>query len=160
MNPKTYLILDKPREVRWTKIAQARLARIDYSFSQAIRDLGSRRKFLYALCALHWSALVDLDHPWTHPEELAEHFDTDQKIDRALNAIDEILTEAGLIKVSKKNESPAPDTSQPGPQPSSSSELPAPTTASSPTLRSGPSTAPSGSESGGPTPGLPGSSAP
>ena len=103
------LTLDRPREVRWTKRAEARNASLPrpVSFAQLARG----KKRLFVLCALVWSALVDRDHDYESPEDLAEFFTTEEQQVAALAAIRAMLDEAFPEKKSPLNDA----SSQPGP---------------------------------------------
>lgn len=66
--------LDQPREIAWTWRAYARLD-----------GYRPRRKggTFYQFCANVWAALVDRDHPFEEPEDLAAYFDTREKVQAA-----------------------------------------------------------------------------
>lgn len=62
--PTATVQLDRPRAIAWTLAAQARLD----SLPRFARAGG-----FYQLCALVWAMLVDRDHPFEEPEDLAQH---------------------------------------------------------------------------------------
>lgn len=107
------LTLDRPRELRWTKRAEARNASLPrpVSFGQLAR--GRRR--LYVLCALLWAALVDREHEFAEPEDLAEFLTTEEQQVAALSAIRAMVDEA----FPEKKSPPSAASSPPGPAPSS-----------------------------------------
>ena len=116
-NPVT-IQLDRVRTIRWTLRAQARNASLKRPVSFA--SLGRRRNSLYALCALLWSALVEKDHEFEDPEDIAEFLSTDEQQLAALRAVAAMVEEAFP---SKKNGT-SPDSSTNGPERSSISASP------------------------------------
>lgn len=108
------ITLDRPREIRWTKRAEARNASLPRPVSFSGLARGNKR--LFVLCALVWSALVERDHDFEAPEDLADFFTTEDQQVAALAAIAAMLNEAFPEK-----KSPPSDASSPlGPAPSSS----------------------------------------
>lgn len=104
------IALDRPREIKWSQRAKARLS----SLKQTVRfeDLAHERRGFYALCTFLWAALIDRDHPFDAPEDMAEFLITEAQQVAAFDAFKAILPSP-----QKKTE----DTSQPGPSPSSRS---------------------------------------
>lgn len=124
-SPPILVTLDRPRRVRWTERAQARnssLAR-PVGFTHLAR--GKNR--LYALCALLWAALVDRDHGFEEPEDIAEYLATEDQQVAALEAIRAMIDEAYPQKKSAPTETSS-DTrvtsAANGPAPSSNTALP------------------------------------
>ena len=115
--------LDRQREVRWTKRAEARNASLPRPVS--FSGLARGKKRLFALCAIIWSALVERDHDFEAPEDLAEFFSTEEQQVAALAAISAMLTEAFPEKKSPVNVASSPT----GPAPSSNVDsVPPPST--------------------------------
>lgn len=145
------ITLDRPRRVRWTNRAEARNSSLPRpaSFTQLARG----RNRLYALCAILWSALVDRDHPFEEPEDLAEHLGTAEQQLAAIEAVRAMLEEA--YPEQKKSEagvtSPGASGSgsTSGPGPSSSAAPPAPTGGASFPASLPPSSAPASRKSAG-----------
>lgn len=108
--------LDRAREVRWTKRAEARNASLPRPVSFA--GLARGRKRLYVLCAIIWSALVERDHDFESPEDLADYFAQDEQQVAALNAVKAMLDAAFPEKKSPPNAA----SSAPGHAPSSSAD--------------------------------------
>lgn len=88
----TTIQLDRPRAIRWTNRAAARNSSLPRPvlFSQMHNP---RRRF-YVLLALVWCALVDKDHPFEAPEDLAEYLHTDNQQVEALKAVNRMITDA------------------------------------------------------------------
>lgn len=97
------VLLDRPRQIRWTMRAQARNASLARPVSFA--TLGKRRNSLYALTAIIWASLVDKDHEFEAPEDLAEYLQTEAQQLAALKAIGSMIEEAFPEKKSPVNES-------------------------------------------------------
>lgn len=114
--------LDRPREVRWTKRAEARNASLPHPVRFA--GLARGRNRLYVLCAIIWSALVDRDHEFEAPEDIAEFFSTEQQQLDGLAAITRMIEEAFPEKKSPGSADSLPT----GPAPSSSAASAAPAT--------------------------------
>lgn len=112
--------LDRPREVRWTKRAEARNASLPRPVLFA--HLARGRNRLYALCAIVWSALVDRDHEFESPEDLAEFLSNEEQQLAALRAITLMIEDAFPEKKSPVNTG----SSVTGPVPSSSADSAAP----------------------------------
>ena len=108
--------LDRKREIRWTKRAEARNA----SLPRPVRFAGLARgkNRLYVLCAIVWSALVDRDHEFEAPEDLADFFGTEEQQLAGLRAITAMVEDAFPEKKSPANESSSAN----GPVPSSSAD--------------------------------------
>lgn len=115
--------LDRPREIRWTHRADARLGSLDRP--PELRDIVSRnsRKAFFALCAFVWSALVDRETPFAEPTDLADHLGSVDAQNAAWEALRRALVEGGII-AEKKTSAPAASDSNPGPSQSSSSAQP------------------------------------
>jgi hypothetical protein len=124
MSPANIILiaLDRKREVRWTKRAQARNASLTRPVSFA--GLARGRNRLYVLCAIVWSALVDRDHDFESPEDLAEYFTTDEQQAAALSVIKAMINDAFPEKKSVESSSSSPN----GLTPSSKSESAEPST--------------------------------
>jgi len=110
-NPIT-IVLDRKREVRWTKRAQARNGSLPRPVSFA--SLTRRKSAFYAICAIIWASLVDRDHEFEAPEDLAEILGSEEKQGEALRAITAMIDEAYPEKKSSSTSSTS------GPSPSSS----------------------------------------
>jgi len=84
--------LDRPRTIKWTNRAAARNSSLPRPvlFSQMHNP---RRRF-YVLLALVWCSLVDKDHPFEAPEDLAEHLHTEDQQVEALKAVNRMITDA------------------------------------------------------------------
>ncbi len=94
--------LDRPRTIRWTNRAEARLGSLDRP--PEFRDLAhkSGHKAFYALCAFVWAALVERDlSDW---EQVAESLGTPEAKDAAFKALYDSLLAAGVFEQKKKNE--------------------------------------------------------
>lgn len=117
------ITLDRPRPVRWTARARARNASLPRPADFSGLARGKNR--LYVLAALLWAALVERDHGFAEPEDLAEHLETPEQQIAAFKVIEALIAEAFPEKKSPMSAAPSPT----GPSPSSSS---APTPASTP----------------------------
>lgn len=97
--------LDKPRAIRWTNRADARLGMLDRP--PELRDIFSKnpRKGLYVLSACIWAALVDRDI--TDWEVIADHLQTAEAQTAALDALCRSLVEAGVLVGQKKTDGPS-----------------------------------------------------
>lgn len=84
--------LDKDRGVRWTERAKARNASLARPTSFGALGRGKNR--LYAVCAILWAALVDKDHEFDAPEDIAEYLTTDAQQLAAFKAISDMIDEA------------------------------------------------------------------
>lgn len=103
--------LDKEREIAWTMRAQARNSSLSHPVEFTSLVKGSKR--LYALCAIVWAGLVDRDHEFEAPEDIAEFLSTAEQQLEAMKSVKAMIAEAFP---SKKNE----NTSSDGQKPSSS----------------------------------------
>lgn len=76
--PTIMVTLDRERPVRWSHRALSRLQRVtppvDFS------DLSNPLKALGALHAFIWAALVDRNHRFAYPEDLAEYITPDNAV--------------------------------------------------------------------------------
>lgn len=122
--------LDKPREIRWTHRADARLGSLERA--PGLRDLVHRNphRGYYALLAFVWASLVE-KHEFAEPEALADfiHSDSETQQHEAFKALRLALIAGGVIEDQKKtvpNGATASLTS--GLSPSSNSAPPVPTT--------------------------------
>lgn len=88
------------REIRWDMRAKMRNASLDKPVW--FTELNTTRG-LYVLCALIWASLVDRDHGWAGPEDLADLLDTPEKQQAAMDAVYAMAAECGLTDGSKKN---------------------------------------------------------
>jgi hypothetical protein len=95
--------LDRPREVRWTMRAQARMASLARPVTFA--SVARKKNALYAVLALIWASLVDRDHEFDAPEDLAEFFKTDEQQSNAIKVLLAVAQEAFPEKKSPPNES-------------------------------------------------------
>lgn len=77
--------LDRPRQIKWTTRAEARNSSLPRPVKFEALSKGDRR--LYAVCAILWAALVDRDHEFDSPEDLAEFLGSGQQQVAALEAI-------------------------------------------------------------------------
>lgn len=117
---------ERPYPIRWTKRAMLRNASLPRPV--AFHQLANSRRRLYVLAALIWSALVERDHAFESPEDLAEFFDTEEQQLAALKAVEEMIKEAFPEKKSPRSS----DSSASGPPPSSSvASAPPPSTGGS-----------------------------
>jgi len=107
--------LDRPREVKWTMRAQARNASLPRPAT--FGGLQKSRNRLYVLCALIWAALVERDHEFIEPEDLAEHFKTAEQQLAGLKVITAMIDQA----FPQKKSEPAPAPSPRGPSPAARS---------------------------------------
>jgi len=118
--------LDRPRPIRWTNRAKARN-------SSLVRPgeftaLAKPRRALYAMCAILWAALVDREHPFEAPEDLAEYLETEAQQLAALEAIGSMVKQA----FPEKKSPPSSEPSAPGQPPSLTAALvPPPSTGGS-----------------------------
>ncbi len=110
--------LDRVRAIRWTERAKARNASLARPVAFTALSRGKNR--LYAVCALLWAALVDRDHEFESPEDLAEYLQTDDQQLAAFKAISAMLEEA----FPEKKSPPSVDSSPTGPSPSSTAGSP------------------------------------
>lgn len=113
--------LDRARNVKWTNRARARNGSLPRPAT--FTDLAKPHKRMYALCALVWSALVEREHQFESPEDLADYFATEDQQVAALNAIGKMVEEA----FPSKNDSGASDSSTSGQDSSSKSGAPSTT---------------------------------
>jgi len=109
------IALDRPRPVRWTARARARNASLPRPVEFSGLARGKNR--LYVLAALLWSALVERDHGFAEPEDLAEHLETPEQQVAAFKVIEALIAEAFPEKKSPTSAAPLPT----GPSPSSTS---------------------------------------
>lgn len=114
-NPIT-IQLDRKREVRWTKRAEARNASLPHPVR--FSGLARGRNRLYVLCAIVWAALVERDHEFESPEDLAEFFSTEAQQLAALDAITRMIADA----FPEKKSAASADSLPTGPAPSSSAD--------------------------------------
>ncbi len=91
--------------------------------------LTKRKNSFYAACAIIWSALVDKDHDFESPEDLAEYLKEDEQQSAAIRAISSMINEAFPEKKSPLSESSS-STGQ-GPSLKPESEQPAQITGTS-----------------------------
>lgn len=112
------ITLDRERAVRWTQRAMARNASLPRPATFAA--LGNGRRRPYVICALLWAALVDRDHDFHEPEDLADYLQTDAQQIAAINAISAMVADA----FPEKKSPPSAGTSPTGPSESSSSASP------------------------------------
>ncbi len=117
--------LDRPRAIRWTRRARARNASLARPVSFGGLTKGKNR--LYVVCALLWAALVDRDHDFEAPEDLAEYLETDEQQIAAFKALKDMADEAFPEKKSPGSSS----SSMSGPSPASNTVPPAGSTAGS-----------------------------
>lgn len=110
--------LDRPRPVRWTARARARNASLPRPAEFSGLARGKNR--LYVLAALLWAALVERDHGFAEPEDLAEFLETTDQQIAALKIIEALIAEAFPEKKSPMSAAPSPT----GPSPSSTSASP------------------------------------
>lgn len=113
--PAVTVKLDRERAIRWTNRAQARNASLARPVSFA--TLARGRNQLYALCAIIWSALVEKDHGFDAPEDLADYLESADQQVAAFKAIAAMLEEA----FPEKKTVPKSESSAVGPTPSSTS---------------------------------------
>jgi len=90
--PAVTIKLDRDRAVRWTNRAMARNASLARPVTFSSLSVGRRQ--LYALCAILWAALVDKDHSFEAPEDLAEYLESEEQQVAAFRAITAMLEEA------------------------------------------------------------------
>lgn len=95
--------LDRKRPVRWTKRAEARNASLPRPASFV--QLGNRRRGSYVLMALIWSSLVERDHEFEAPEDLAEYLSSEEQQLAALKVINALIDDAFPEKKTGGNES-------------------------------------------------------
>lgn len=117
METNTNISLDRLRRIRWTRTAEARLSLQGKELTGILSEMSDRSRVLYSVCLIIWASLVDLEHPWKHPEELAEFLPNEETQHQAIVAIREILTEAGVLQEPKKKESSESASSSDGPKP-------------------------------------------
>lgn len=67
--------------------------------------LAKRKNSFYAVLAIIWSSLVDKDHEFEAPEDLAEYFKEDEQQTAAVRAISAMIAEAFPEKKSPVSES-------------------------------------------------------
>lgn len=120
--------LDKPREIKWTHRADARLGSLDRP--PILRDLAHKnpRRGYYAMLAFLWAALVER-HDFAEPDVLADYLGTTEQQTKAFESLRLALVEAGIIEDTQKKTVPgASNDSSNGHSPSSNSEQPVPAT--------------------------------
>lgn len=110
--------LDKPRAIRWTNRAEARLGSLERPPS--FRDIASKnsRRAFYALLSHLWAALEDRD-AFAEPEALADHLVTAEAQAEAVSALIRAFVEGGVM-AEKKTSAPDATGSSAGPSASSS----------------------------------------
>lgn len=120
MNQPITIKLDRerPYEIKWTKRAEARNASL--ARPVAFSDIGKRKRSLYAMLAIVWSALVERDHGFESPEDLAEFLSEDEQQIAAIKSVGAMLTQAFPEKKTEKQNA----SSESGPSTSSNSDLP------------------------------------
>lgn len=110
--------LDRPRPVRWTARARARNASLPRPAEFSGLARGKNR--LYVLAALLWASLVERDHCFAEPEDLAEFLETPEQQLAAFRVIEALIAEAFPEKKSPMSAAPSPT----GPSTSSISASP------------------------------------
>lgn len=109
--PTIMVTLDRERPVRWSHRALSRLQRVTPPVG--FEDLSHPQKALGALHAFIWAALIDKNHRFAYPEDLAEYITPE----RAMEAMEVLarLFEGEFEPAEKKT-----DSATGGPSPSSS----------------------------------------
>jgi len=118
--------LDRPRAIRWTHRADARLGSLERPV--VLRDVVSKNpsRAFYALLCYVWAALVDR-HEFAQPEDIAELLGTAEKQTEAFTNLHRALVEAGVLEGEKKTSEPVTGSTN-GPSQSSNSAPVVPTT--------------------------------
>lgn len=106
------VLLDRHRPVRWSNRAAARNSSL--ARPGEFTALAKPKRALYAMCAILWAALVDRDHPFEAPEDLAEYLETEAQHLAALEAIGDMVKQA----FPEKKSPPSSEPSAPGQPPS------------------------------------------
>lgn len=121
----TTLTLDRPRALKWSHRADARLGSLAKppDFGDLVHT--NRRRAFYALAAHVWAALVDRDTPFADYEDIAERLTTPEQQGAAFEALLAALIEAGIVAEKKTKPAAAPDSAS-GRGESSSVGAPAP----------------------------------
>lgn len=113
--PTVQVTLDRPRFIRWTPRADARLSSFGANVDDTILSMKDRHKILYALCLLLWCACTDREEfPYKEPVDVADNLATVKAQHDAMTAVRAMLQEAGVLKESKKKSSPAEKPSDSG----------------------------------------------
>jgi hypothetical protein len=118
--------LDKPRAIRWTHRAEFTLGSITRPPTYTDLAHSNPHRAFYALCVFVWAALVEQEHPFAAPSDLAPHLESVESQQKAFAALVQALRDAGVLEQKK-----TPETAsgfEAGPSPSSSSAPGAPTT--------------------------------
>lgn len=117
---------ERPYHIRWTKRARNRNASLKRP--AAFHELANPRRRFYVLTALIWAALVEKDHGFEEPEDLADFLEDPEQQVVALKAVGDMIKEA----FPEKKTPPNLDSSESGPPPSSSGvSVPPPSTGGS-----------------------------
>lgn len=121
----TSLTLDRPRALKWSHRADARLGSLAKppDFGDLVHT--NRRRAFYALAAHVWAALVDRDTPFADYEDVAERLITPEQQGAAFEALLSALIEAGIVAEKKTRHNAAPGSAS-GPGASSSADVPVP----------------------------------
>lgn len=98
--------LDEPRPIRWTFGAQARLGSL--ARPPELSDLARPRKSYSALCAFVWASLVQKNHPFESPEDVAEFITTVDQKDAATSAFLDAFKAGNSSAAKKASAEPAP----------------------------------------------------
>jgi hypothetical protein len=112
------ITLDRPRPIRWTARAEARNSSL--TRPQSFGALARGKNRFGALCTIVWAALVDKDHEFEAPEDLAEYLKTGEQQVGAFKALGAMVAEAFPEKKTVPRNEPSKD----GPSESSSSASP------------------------------------
>lgn len=88
------LILDRPDhayELRWCDRAEAKLSSLDRP--PTFSDLSHKKRSYYALCSIVWASIVEKNHRFIDPEDLAEYLSTREQVAAAMSAVQAMLVE-------------------------------------------------------------------
>lgn len=97
---------DHAYELRWCDRADARLSSLERPPSFA--DLSHKKRSYYALCAIIWASIVERNHRFIDPEDLAEYLSTREQVATAMAAVQAMLVEAFPPEDDKKKVDRAP----------------------------------------------------
>lgn len=130
MSTPTLVTLDKPRAMRWTHRSEYYLGSLERP--PVLRDIVHRNpaRAAYALAAFVWAALVERD-AFTGPEQVFDQLKTTEQQIAALEALNRVMIEAGVLEDPEKKSTKAEPNGSPrghSPSPNSGPPVPATTT--------------------------------
>jgi len=94
---------DVERRLRWTGRSDFRLSSMGTDIHATVDSMKEPARILYALCLIVFCGLHDRENlPYAAPEDIAEHLRTVKQQHAAMEAVREMLREAGHLKTPGK----------------------------------------------------------